>query len=686
MAISFELSWLWLLLMIPLAALVVWWLYFYKSRQEEWTMRLKSVLAAIRMTALIIIAILLLRPFLIQILEEEEKPRLVVYADRSASISQSDQDEITRFIGKAKTELSDKYEVASISFAAQVDASNDSSQLDPLYTDLGDVMSSINEDFYGENIGAVVIASDGIQNKGIDPRYVSLNSNAHVFTIALGDTSVRSDIELSQVLSNRLAFLNNDIEIKSRVLASKLKGKSTSAHLLKDGKEIDVKNITIDQDDYSVEFSFITQIQSIGLNKYTIAIDVIDGEVNTLNNTSDIYVDVLDNRTKVKILAHAPHPDIAAMRKSIEQSDQYEVEVELLDDWDQKIKTADFYIFHGLPTDGNDLNKIKPILKEGVQTLSVVTIGVSIRHFNQLELGFTIEAARNKSDEVTSSVNDQFNLFNLEKNNDLKRFPPLLAPFGNYIINSNHQVALFQKVGNIETQNPLLIFTEEDGLKNGALLGEGWWRWRMFEASISNANWVDLVFQKTVQYLAIKQKRTRINVFAPRQLQERQEVVFNAEYYNESFELSNEPEMLLSVTDSSGNTIDYRFKNNSNAYRTSLGALPPGTYNWRASVDVNREQYDQKGTFTVKQNRSEFVNLAANHALLQDLSEKKGGALFQKGGVEALIQNLKTLDSAKPLIRSSKSWTSLIEWKLILFIVVLLLSIEWFFRKYTGYV
>jgi len=144
--------------------------------------------------------------------------------------------------------------------------------------------------------------------------------------------------------------------------------------------------------------------------------------------------------------------------------------------------------------------------------------------------------------------------------------------------------------------------------------------------------------------------------------------------------------MLLSVTDSSGNTIDYRFKNNSNAYRTSLGALPPGTYNWRASVDVNREQYDQKGTFTVKQNRSEFVNLAANHALLQDLSEKKGGALFQKGGVEALIQNLKTLDSAKPLIRSSKSWTSLIEWKLILFIVVLLLSIEWFFRKYTGYV
>jgi len=672
--------------MIPLAVVVVWWLYFYKSRQEEWSERLKTILAGMRLTAFIIIAVLLLRPFLIQIIEEEEKPRLVIYTDQSASISESDKAEVSGFVDRAKTELKDKYKVESLPFASEVNTSDDSTKFDPLFTDLGGAMNSVNDDFYGENIGAVVIASDGIQNKGLDPRYVSLSSDARVFAIALGDTSVRADIELSQVLSNRLAFLNNDIEIKSRVLAYKLKGKATIVHLLKDGKEIDTKKLTIDEDDNSVELNFITQTQSIGLNKYSIAIDIIEGEVNELNNSSDIYVDVLDNRTKVKILAHAPHPDIAAMKKSIEQSDQYEVEVVLLDEWDQKIKTADLYIFHGLPSDGNDLNKIKPILKEGVQTLSVVTNGVSIRHFNQLGLGFTIEAARNKSDEVTGSINEQFNLFNLEKNNDLKRFPPLLAPFGNYIINSSHQVALFQKVGNIETQNPLLLFTEQDGLKNGALLSEGWWRWRMFEASISNDHWVDMVFQKAVQYLAIKQKRTRINVSAPRQLQERQEVVFNAEYYNESFELSNEPPMELSVTDSSGNTIDYRFKNNSNAYRTSLGALPPGSYDWKASVSLNGETFEEKGTFTVKENRSEFVNLVANHALLNDLSKKKGGALFQKEESEALIQSLKTLESAKPIIRSSKSWTSLIEWKLILFIIVIMLSIEWFFRKYTGYV
>jgi hypothetical protein len=673
-------------LAIPLAIVIVWWLYFFKSRQEEWSVRLKAILSSLRFIALLIIAILLLKPFIIQIIEEEEKPRLLIYSDQSASVSQVEKDQVAEFILKAQSDLSEKYEVEGLSFASAVNTSPDSAALDPLYTDLGEVMNSVNDDFYGENIGAVVVASDGIQNKGSDPRYVSLKSGANVFTIALGDTSIRSDIELSQVLSNRLAFLNNDIEIKCRVLASKLKGKSSIVRLIKDGKELETKTLSIDQNDFSLEYSFVTQANKIGLNKYSISIDVLESEVNKLNNSSDLYVEVLDNRTRVKILAHAPHPDIAAMKRAIEQSDQYEVEVTLLSDWDEKIKTADLYIFHGLPADGNDLNKIKPILKEGIQTLSIVTTAVSIRHFNQLELGFTIEAARNKSDEVNGSINDQFNLFNLEKNNDLRRFPPLIAPFGNYIFNASHQIALFQKVGNIQTENPLLLFTEQDGLKNGALLAEGWWRWRMFEASISNDHWVDMVFQKAVQFLAITQKRTRINVAAPRQLQEREEVTFNAEYYNESFELNNDPQMELSVTDSLGNTIDYRFKNNANAYRTSLGALPPGSYDWKATVSVNADLFEEKGTFTVKENRSEFVNLVANHSLLADLSDKKGGSMFQLSESNVLLQNLASLEGAKPIVRSSKLWTSVIEWKLILFIIVILLAIEWFIRKYTGYV
>ena len=174
---------------------------------------------------MLIIAILLLKPFIIQIIEEEEKPRLLIYSDQSASVSQVEKDQVAEFILKAQSDLSEKYEVEGLSFASAVNTSPDSAALDPLYTDLGEVMNSVNDDFYGENIGAVVVASDGIQNKGSDPRYVSLKSGANVFTIALGDTSIRSDIELSQVLSNRLAFLNNDIEIKCRVLASKLKGK-----------------------------------------------------------------------------------------------------------------------------------------------------------------------------------------------------------------------------------------------------------------------------------------------------------------------------------------------------------------------------------------------------------------------------------------------------------------------------
>ena len=59
--------------------------------------------------------------------------------------------------------------------------------------------------------------------------------------------------------------------------------------------------------------------------------------------------------------------------------------------------------------------------------------------------------------------------------------------------------------------------------------------------------WADAVIVKTVQYLALKQKRTRLNVAAPERISEGKEVKFEAEYYNESFELDNEADLRLVV-------------------------------------------------------------------------------------------------------------------------------------------
>ena len=686
MSITFEHSLAWLWLILPITALLVGWLYFFRTKEEEWSKRLRYALAAARWTVITILCILLLLPNIIRLLEEEERPRLLLYTDASVSIPAAERAAVDAFVENAKTRLSEKYEVRHVPFGSEPMPENSERPLDSLYTDLGAVMTSANEDFYGENIGAVVVASDGIQNKGTDPRYVSLKGRANLYVLALGDTSVRADIELNQLLNNRFAFLNNDFEIKARIIASKLKGRQASVLFLKEGEEVARQSLDIGTGNFSKELQFLTKATEVGLNKYTVSIEVLEGEKNTINNTADAYIEVLDNRTKVKIIARAPHPDIAFIKRSVERNDQYEVSVDMIGDWDGRTTTADLFILHGLPTDANDMNLVKRIVVDGKPVFAFVTPEVSFRHFNNMDLGITLEVGRGKVDEVGGLLNTDFKLFNVNEENELKRYPPLYAPFGNYLLEADHQIALYQRVGTIATELPLMLFTVQDTRKTGMFFADGVWKWNLFESSIGEQGWTAQLIQKSVQYLAIKQKRTRLNVMAPQQLEEREQVVFNAEYYNESYELNNDPEVNLTVTDPEGNALDFRFRTTSNAYRASLGALQPGEYSWTAMVSVEGQQFSETGVFTVAENRSEYVNLVANHGLLDDLATRKGGSLFQLSASEGLIQELEALESAKPVIHTSKDWSSVIEWKWLLFTLILILSAEWFVRKYTGYV
>ena len=46
----------------------------------------------------------------------------------------------------------------------------------------------------------------------------------------------------------------------------------------------------------------------------------MQGEVTYSNNVQDIFIEVMDGREKILILAAAPHPDIAAIKQLIIQN------------------------------------------------------------------------------------------------------------------------------------------------------------------------------------------------------------------------------------------------------------------------------------------------------------------------------------------------------------------------------
>jgi hypothetical protein len=666
---------------IIVAAALAWWLYLSRPF-EDWSKRLIAFLAVLRWTTLFALGVLLLQPYIIQLIEESELPKLLVYVDDSKSVDQIETQSVNTWAYELESEIGDKYEIQLLNFGELPYRIKDSLQKNPFETDLGAVVEGANQDFYGDNIGAVIIASDGIQTKGISPLYVPLAASAPVFVIGMGDSTSQADIEVSDVLVNRIAFINNDIQIKTRVKASKAKGETIAIDLLKNGVVVEQKEMVISTNDQGQEIEFMTRAEQLGQNKITIVASVQENERNILNNRKDAFVDVLDNRTRIKLIANSPHPDVAAIKRSIELSNQYEVSITLFEDWDRNVELDDLFVLHGIPADRSQLNAVKKIYTQGKPSWIILTNQTDLAAFNELPFGLSIEGRSRKSDEITGRINEDFSLFNLPESKSMKRLPPVVAPFGDYRLETDMNIALFQQFGDIETDRPLLAFTSQDGVKHGILTAEGIWRWRM--ALQSRDNWVESIVRKTVQFLALRQKRTRLEIQIPILIEEQLDVIAKAEAYNESFELTQDADVRLTVSDSNGNEFDYVLRSQGQMFELNLGKLSLGLYSWTANADIGEENFEQTGGFTVRENVSEFQRSRADFNLLNELAARNRGSFYHLSELESVKQRLIALDSARPVIHASNKWSDITELKWLAIVLVLILCLEWFLRKFNG--
>ena len=690
MELSFEHSPYWLILALPFAGLVAWWIYWFRNRWEsdrfeDWSAALKSATSLLRATVLFALIFLLLEPFVISMLNEVEKPLLLVYADESVSITAEEQNRFSTWFEGQKEALGQKYDVHYRRFGSEVAREGDSIGNSNLNTDYSKVVESINEDHYNQNVGAIIVATDGIQNLGQDPFYQDINQSGPLEVFALGDSVIQPDFEITEILNNDLVFLGNKFQIKVRYKAKRMQGNLAWLTLFKNGKKVDGVASEIVNSLEAREYIFELEADQIGLNRFTLSIEPHGDEKNISNNTAETFIDVLDNRTQVVIIAKAPHPDVAAIKTAIETNDQYEVKVHLLEDWNEDLEAIDLAILHGIPTDANDLNRVKAIRDKQIPVLSIVTPSISWVHFQRLNLGLEFKTMRTTTDMASAWVNDGFNLFKAPENENLHRFPPLNVVFGDYNLLGDGQVLLNQRIGSINSDRPLMGFTSTEGWKRAIVLGEGWWKWRLFERMEFDADWTDKMLVKTVQYLALKQKRTRLAIEAPEKIDEGVEIKFEGEYYNESYELNNDGDLRMVIKDSLNIEQDFRFLSSGNGYKLNVGALAPGSYNWQATIQVEGESFNQSGEFLVAENKAEFVQTTADFNFLSRWANKNGGEVFYNGQEGALAAKLQNLDTAKPVIHTSKEWLSIIEWKWIALLIAFFAALEWFLRKYNGY-
>jgi hypothetical protein len=683
MNIISEQPWYFILLCVLAGGLYAALLYRHQSKKDIFSRKLLYVLSVFRFCTVFLISLLLLNIFLKRTINQTEKPLILFAQDNSASvISTKDSASIkTAFIPRIeeiKSALASKYNVQSILFGSKTQI-NQPVDFTDKETDISQLLSEIENSFANQNIGALVIASDGIINKGTSPLYIAEKFKFPVYCIALGDTNLKKDAIIQKVNHNQVVYLGNKFPVEVIVQSVKLNNKNLTIGIYQDNIKKSEQSVKINSDNATQTFNFVLEADKPGVQKYAVRISSVAEETNLLNNSQSFVIDVIDNREKILILANAPHPDIAAIKESIESGDAYEVESAIGSSFSKPLKPYSLVILHSMQL-GN--SKLLNELKNNAQPYLIIN-----PQPNDILPGVKISSGFSKFNEVEAVVNKNFTLFSVtdELRAYVKQFPALHCWFGNYSLSPASNCLFFQKIGSVETENPVILFNENSGQKTGVFVGDGFWKWKLRDfADHNNHHLFNEIINKTVQYLSVKADKSFFRLFTKKIITENEAIEFNAEVYNQSYELITDPEVSVILTDENNRQFNYTLSRGSNSYHIEAGLFPPGEYKYKANVTVNGQLYSHSGSITVKAIVAENINTVADHQLLFQMSAATGGKLFLPSQLDALEKELTDNEMIKPVTYTQKELNDLINLKWIFFLVLALLSIEWFLRKRAG--
>jgi len=694
--ISFQYPTWYLLLCLALGLAYALALYFRDKTFPEQSAWLRWILGGLRFVAVSLIAILLLTPLLKRSVTEVKKPVIVVAQDGSESIGtemeEAQQSAYQSSIENLIDQLQGEYDLKTYTFGSEVREGLDFTYQDKS-TNIAEVLSTAYDLYSNQNLGAVILASDGIYNEGSSPVYTGAKLGAPVYTVALGDTTPRRDLIVKRVFHNRIAYLGDKFSIQIDLLADNAANNNSRVSVYKvEGSNtqlLEQQAVNINSNRFFTTQEMVLDANKAGVQRYRVVFSPIDGEVSTRNNSKDIFIDVLDARQKVLILANSPHPDLTALRQALTSNKNYEVTINYASAIKENINAYDFVLLHQLPSRMNDVaGLLNQLQQERIPHLFIVGTQTNLARLNQVQPLVTIRSGGDNTNEVQARVNTDFNLFTLSEalKSELAKFPPAIAPFGEFTVEGDSEVLLYQRIGKVDTQYPLCILGERNQVKIGVICAEGMWKWRLFDfLQNQNHEIFNEVVNKTVQYLSLKEDKRRFRVNLSKNIFDENEAIFlDAELYNESFELVNEPDVSLTITDSEGKEYNYTFTKSADAYILNAGILPVGDYRFRAFTLYNGENFTFNGQFSVQPIQLESYAMTADHNLLKLLSEKYGGGLFYPDNISALATQLKEQETLKPVIYETTKTRPVINLKWLFFLLLFLLTMEWFLRRYFG--
>jgi len=686
-----DISLFWLFPIALISIALSYFLYSSSAKNSVYSKKVLWVLRCIRFSAFFLAGLILLNISLSKTEYREEKPIIITLIDNSSSLmNYKDSASLLRNINainsKIKEVSGDKF--TSLTYTVDSEArANYKVDFKGEVSNLSKGFDLIHSNFFNKNTGAIVFISDGNFNAGQNPIYSAEKIiQTPIFTIGVGDTIVKKDHLIKDVVVNKVAFYKNKFPVKIEVEAVKMNSVSSKLKIYKKGKLLIEKTLNYKGNNYDFkEVDVELDADEVGTHQYEVVLSEYDGERNLKNNKRTFFVEILESRSKVLIVSSIPHPDIAAFKNEVQKDDKIDVKFKLINDWDKQIADVDLLVWYE-PGVGFDEKLIQNINLHKTSVLYMIGPNTEPSIIKKLNIGLDA-SLRYQLDENQVKLKEDFQLFTLSE--ELKGFipnlPPLVSRFGKLDLSPANQVLFNQRIGGVTKNDPVLFFGKKLNMKYAVVYGEGWWKWRLADYQQHQSH---LLFNELVQsithYLIVQKEESSLVIDCPKRINKNDVLKIRAEFYNESYQLITDPTIKFSLKDSKGKEQKNSFLPNGNHYDLTLGRLIPGIYNWKATARHNNKNYTKSGSFLVEDVFIEDLTSHADFSVLRAVSDKSNGKFYELSKVKGLYEDLLKRDDITSVQYEDKSYKSFIEYILLLIIMFLLLGTEWFLRRWYG--
>lgn len=701
---------------------VVFWgavYLYYRRTTPPLGAVMRSVLIGLRALAIAALFVSLAQPIISFTTTSSVKKRLALLLDRSGSMSRPliSPDGVTRLEkadeileGSALSSLKGNLQIDYFSFAESLDVSPKGINLSGRESNPGLALEQIRKLSLPQPYDYLMLLSDGRATIGEEPSDAARKLGIPVYTIAVGDSSRQTDLALDEVLYDEVVYVGRSAEIKGMVSQNgDFPGQVTAQ--LRNGKSVlGQKNFAPPGSGRTGEFAIDFTPTTPGKLILDLEIASARVEATTQNNRRKFAVRVLKSKLNVLLYSSSLNQEIAYLKRFLTGQSNYDVTLAIEAPGGERLGTR-------FPATTEELNRYDV----------VILIDPNLGRFND------------RYDRIRSYLSDRGGGVLLLMGEEYLRSAAgsRLADLSPLAVAQRGQRAMYGKFH--LTPDPRMIFhptlklgeTRDDissawanqppftmalpidsVCSSGAALGylEGefnrgrgaamasrrfgpgkllavavspWWHWAFYPVGVGgDASIYQNFFASTIRWLTISDDSERIS-FGPEKevFQSGEAIRFSGRIHDEGFR---------PLENGSGDLIIFDEKKDSSVirilpkagrpgeYQAEAGSLSPGIYTYRADLSAESVRLGRfEGTFAIDDIDRETAYANVDWNSLAQTAKNTGGVFASYRDLAPIIDAINTerrVVSQKHDIRLWDNW-------IVMLIILLSLSVEWFFRK-----